>query len=93
MMKKMPQQFAMTVTCNLAATSLCSWPARWTASQVVAKFARRCERRTNALVAESIALMFAAELDLPVPEPFIVRMDPDLDLLLRESIAGWPAAT
>lgn len=58
--------------------------------ELVAKFEHRCERRVNALIAEALAAMFAADLDLPVPEPFLVRLDPDLSLLLQESLTGWP---
>ena len=56
--------------------------------EVVAKFAHRCERGTNALVAESLSAMFAADLDLPVPEPFIVSIDPDLVNTMMGHIPG-----
>lgn len=53
--------------------------------EVIAKFAHRCERGTNALVAEAISAMFAVDLGLPVPEPSVVRVDPELvdDLFQR----------
>lgn len=56
--------------------------------ELVAKFEHRCERRVNALIAEALAAMFAADLDLPVPDPFVVRLDPDLCLLLHVRIAS-----
>lgn len=45
--------------------------------EVVAKLSASCDRRAAALVAEAIAAMLAADLDLPVPEPFLVRLDRD----------------
>jgi hypothetical protein len=58
------------------------------AIEVVAKFAHRCERGVNALIAESLSAMFAADIDLPVPEPFAVRIDPDLAAPLFTRITG-----
>lgn len=46
--------------------------------EVVAKFSAGCERNVGGLVAESIAAMLAADLDLPVPEPYLVEFDNDL---------------
>ena len=43
--------------------------------EVVAKVSAGCERGVGGLVAEAIAAMLAADLDLPVPEPFLVRLD------------------
>lgn len=54
--------------------------------EVVAKFSDGCDRKVAALVIESIAAMLAADLDLPVPEPFIVAIEP-------EFIAELPDAT
>ncbi len=63
--------------------------------EVVAKFAHRCERGCNALIAEAMAAMFGADLGLPIPEPFVVQLDPDLadELLTRlpGRYAGDPA--
>ena len=64
--------------------------------EVIAKFSAGCERHVGGLVAEAIAGMLAADLDLPVPEPFLVSFDegfvdlvqmtePDLVSLLRSS--------
>lgn len=43
--------------------------------ELVAKFSDGCERKTGSLVAEAITAMLAADLDLPVPEPFLVDFD------------------
>lgn len=43
--------------------------------EVVAKFSAGCERGVGGLVAEAIVAMLAADLDLPVPEPFLVDFD------------------
>jgi len=45
--------------------------------EVVAKLSAGCDRGVGALVSEAIAAMRAADLDLPVPEPFLVRFDPE----------------
>jgi hypothetical protein len=37
-------------------------------TEVVAKFSAGCERQVGGLVAEAIAAILAADLDLPVPE-------------------------
>jgi len=42
--------------------------------EVVAKFAAGCELKERALVAEAITAMLAADLDLPVPEPFVIQL-------------------
>lgn len=48
-----------------------------TTVELVAKFSSECERKTGSLVAEAITAMLAADLDLPVPEPFLVNFDAD----------------
>lgn len=53
--------------------------------EVVTKLSAGLERGLGGLVAEAIAAMLAADLDLPVPEPFLVRMD-------RDFVAGLPDA-
>jgi hypothetical protein len=53
--------------------------------EVVAKFSDGCDRKVTALAMEAIAAMLAADLDLPVPEPFLVALEP-------EFIAGLPDA-
>jgi hypothetical protein len=45
--------------------------------EVVAKLSGGCDRNVGALVSEAIAAMLAADLDLPVPEPFLVRLEPE----------------
>src|SRR5262249_19034920 len=42
--------------------------------EAVVKFSQGCERRVGALVSEAIAAMFASDLELPVPEPLLVRL-------------------
>jgi len=58
--------------------------------EVVAKFIAGCERGVGAMVAEALAAMLASDLDLPVPEPFVVLVDdefaaaiPDPDVRAR----------
>ncbi|MHB1591985.1 MAG: HipA family kinase [Sulfuricella sp.] len=51
--------------------------------EVVAKLSDGCDRKVTALAMESIAAMLAADLDLPVPEPLLVVLEP-------EFIAGLP---
>jgi len=53
--------------------------------EVVAKFSDGCDRKVTALAMEAIAAMLAADLDLPVPEPFLVLLEP-------EFVAGLPDA-
>jgi hypothetical protein len=45
--------------------------------ELVVKFAAGCEAGHGSLVREAVAAMMAADLDLPVPEPFIVKIDAD----------------
>lgn len=45
--------------------------------ELVAKFSRCCERGVGGLAIEAIAAMLAADLGLPVPEPFLVSFDND----------------
>jgi hypothetical protein len=42
---------------------------------VVVKFSGGCERGVGGLVTEAIVAMFAADLELPVPQPYVVRVD------------------
>lgn len=44
--------------------------------EVVVKFSAACERGVGALACEALAAMLAADLDLPIPEPFVVRIEP-----------------
>ena len=45
--------------------------------EIVAKISARCENGLVALVAEAIAAMLAADLELPVPEPHLVKLLPE----------------
>lgn len=53
--------------------------------ELVAKFSGNIERGVAALVAEAIAAMLAADLGLPVPEPFLVRVDPALVATIQDA--------
>lgn len=44
---------------------------------VVAKLSKGCERGVAALCIEAISALLAADLDLPVPEPFLVSLVPE----------------
>lgn len=46
--------------------------------ELVTKFSAGCESGVRALAAEAIAAMLATDLDLPCPEPFLVKMQPEL---------------
>lgn len=55
--------------------------------EVVAKLSDGCDRKVTALVMEAIAAMLASDLDLPVPEPFLVALEPEfIDGLPDETI-------
>jgi hypothetical protein len=45
--------------------------------EVVAKLSAGCERGVAALVSEAISAVLAADLGLPVPEPYLVTVDAD----------------
>lgn len=51
--------------------------------ELVAKFSAGCERQVGGLVAEAIAAMLAADLDIPVPEPLLVEFDGEFVDLVR----------
>lgn len=44
-------------------------------AELVTKFSSGCDRNVTALTMEAIAAMLACDLDLPVPEPFLVSLD------------------
>lgn len=65
--------------------------------EVVVKLAAGCDLGVRSLMAEAVAAMLAADLDLPVPEPFLVMLEtdfanlianPDAKRLATQSI-GW----
>src|SRR5258708_10923929 len=45
--------------------------------ELVVKFADGCEGGTGSLLREAVAALMAADLDLPVPEPFLVNLQAD----------------
>jgi hypothetical protein len=45
--------------------------------ELVVKFAGGCEGGTGSLLREAVAALMAADLDLPVPEPFLVNLQAD----------------
>ncbi|MGO8675479.1 MAG: HipA family kinase [Limisphaerales bacterium] len=45
--------------------------------ELVVKFAGGCEGGTGSLLREAVAALMAADLDLPVPQPFQVSLGPD----------------
>ncbi len=53
--------------------------------ELVAKFSRGCDRGVNALVAEAIAAVLAADLSLPVPESFLVHVSKDFARAIPDS--------
>jgi len=53
--------------------------------ELVVKFADGPERKKNGLIAEVLAAAFAADLDLPVPEPFLVRVEKDFAAAIPDS--------
>jgi len=53
--------------------------------EVVVKLSGGCERGVGGLVMEAIVAMFAADLELPVPQPFVVRVDPALVQLIPDA--------
>lgn len=45
--------------------------------EVVAKLSAGCDRGVKALAIEAVCAMLAADLELPIPEPFLVKLIPD----------------
>lgn len=45
---------------------------------MVVDFSGGCEQGVSGLLTEAIAAMFAVDLELPVPEPLLVRVESDL---------------
>lgn len=52
---------------------------------LVVKFAAGCETRHRALMTEAVCAMLAADLDLPVPEPFLVLVEADFAATIPDS--------
>lgn len=55
--------------------------------EVVVKFSAGCEMKERSLMAEAVTAMLAADLDLPVPEPFAVKMERDLAATIPDPAA------
>lgn len=55
--------------------------------ELIAKFSACCDRKAVSLAMECIAAMLATDLDLPVPEPFLVELDSDFVGSLEEDNA------
>jgi hypothetical protein len=55
--------------------------------EMVVKFAAGCEARELSLVREAIGAMLAADLDLPVPEPFVVAVEADFVQAIPDATA------
>lgn len=53
--------------------------------EAVVKLSAGCERGMGGLVTEAIVAMFAADLELPVPEPLLVRIEPALAQLIPDT--------
>lgn len=52
--------------------------------ELVVKFAAGCEGGTGSLVREVLGALMAADLDLPVPEPFLVNVEADFTATIPE---------
>lgn len=53
--------------------------------EVVVKLSGGCERGIGGLAIEAIVAMFAADLELPVPQPYVVRVEPPLVQLIPDA--------
>ena len=53
--------------------------------ELVVKFAGGCEAGIGSLLREAVAALMAADLDLPVPEPFLVKVEADFVATIPES--------
>lgn len=53
--------------------------------ELVVKFAGGCEAGIGSLLREAVAALIAADLDLPVPEPFLVKVEPDFVATIPET--------
>lgn len=77
-------QSGRTVPCRLTCET-----ADGTEVEVVAKLSEGCDRKVTALAMEAIAALLAADLDLPVPEPFLVALEPEfIDGMPDEFVAA-----
>ena len=76
-------QTGRTMPCRLACETTAGEEV-----EVVVKLSGGCDRTVAALVSEAIAAMLAADLDLPVPEPFLVRLDPEFIATIPDQIVA-----
>lgn len=53
--------------------------------EVVVKLSGGCERGVGGLITEAIVAMFAADLELPVPQPYLVLVEPALVELIPDN--------
>jgi len=53
--------------------------------ELVVKFAGGCEGGLGSLLREAVAALIAADLDLPVPEPFLVKIEADFVATIPEA--------
>lgn len=53
--------------------------------EVVVKLAKGCDLGVRSLMAEAVAAMFAADLDLPVPRPFLVAIERQFAVTIPQS--------
>lgn len=53
--------------------------------ELIVKFSQGCEAKKQGLVAEALCAMLAADLDLPVPEPFVVQVESDFVAAIPDS--------
>jgi len=66
---------------------ICETPE--SAIEVVAKLAAGCERREIALAMETISALLAADLGIPVPEPFFLQIDAEfIEVIPDDEWAG-----
>lgn len=79
-------QTGRTVPCRLTCEA-----ADGTEVEVVAKLSGGCDRKVTALAMEAIAALLAADLDLPVPEPFIVTLEPEFIAGLSDAFVATMA--
>jgi hypothetical protein len=65
--------------------------------ELIVKFVAGCERKIPGLIAEAVTAILGIDLDLPVPEPFLVKVeldfvgtipDDEMSALARASL-GW----
>lgn len=53
--------------------------------ELIVKFAGGCEAGIGSLLREAVGALMAADLDLPVPEPFLVKVEADFVATIPEA--------